>query len=123
MQQVRADAAEVKSVKIIGQREQIKGIAARWRLQYPTGQWGADKEDIYRRLAALDDDVATAKEVAEIVGNNSWCGTQGCDECDRQFDTIMQLGQEPDYDSHTLNICFGCLEKATAMARDVGANP
>jgi len=37
-----------------------------------------------------------------------------CHECDARVD-VVQVGQEPDYESATANVCLVCLKKAVAL--------
>ena len=51
--------------------------------------------------------------VNDIIGNQSW--TQcSCSECNRDVDAVVQLGQEPDYESSTAWICRDCIKLAAA---------
>jgi hypothetical protein len=104
-------------MKIISIRSQILAVADRWRLQYPKGVCNAEKEAIWKKLRALDKATATAADVAAIIGNNSWaCPTQ-CDECEESFDTVIEVGQEPDYESRTATLCIDCLSTAVDTLR------
>lgn len=38
-----------------------------------------------------------------------------CDECGRQSDGVIQLGERLNWESSTANICYDCLKKAIAM--------
>ena len=105
-------------MKLITERDLIRSVSSRWNEQYkhwPPGD----------RLAALDLEVVTADEVAGIIGNTSWTHIK-CDECgDEDTGAVVQIGQEPDYESCTATICFACLEKALALkpnAKDQGSD-
>ncbi len=37
-----------------------------------------------------------------------------CDECGRQSDEVVQLGEKPYWESSTINVCYDCLRKAMA---------
>ena len=86
--------------------------AARWRKQYEPGKTTPDKEDIHKRLVALSH--PTANVVDEIIGNLSWTRCK-CDECGKSSNATVELGEEPDYDSHTVEICAECISKALAL--------
>lgn len=43
-----------------------------------------------------------------------------CNECNQDADVVVQLGEEPEYDSATANICFNCLEKALKLKEQYG---
>lgn len=91
--------------------EQIAAVAGRWKRQYFVGgTWRTTRtgssEHIYQGLVALPA-TATAADVAAIIGNSSWVGHQ-CNECGEGADVAFQLGQEPDYESHTVTVCAVC---------------
>lgn len=106
---------EIKSV-----RAKIRSIAEKWR----KGYCNPPREDhfinqkhvmqIYKELAAINVETATAADVSKIIGNSSWTGNV-CNECGFSANVLMQLGEEPDYESHTANICYGCLCEAVNL--------
>lgn len=51
--------------------------------------------------------------VNEIIGNQSWTRCL-CNECNRDVEAVVQLGQEPDYESRTAWICRDCIKLALA---------
>lgn len=93
----------------ITQRDLIKSVAIRWRNQY--FDMPAEKSSIYAALLLLDKEKAAALDVKNIIGNDSWTALS-CHECGQYVEEVMSLGQEPDYESHTANVCFPCLCKA-----------
>ena len=102
-------------MKLITERTQIREVASRWRLQYPeSGKYGKDptKQAIANSLSALNVETATADDVFAIIGNTSWCEPQKCNECGDVFDVVIQVGEEPDYESRTATLCIDCLRKA-----------
>ncbi len=94
------------------ERAQIRGVAERWAKQYKNAPPDSHQGQIRQKLNALDVETATAKDVAAIIGNPTWVCAQRCDECDGYPASIMQLGDEPDYDASTVWMCRGCLVKA-----------
>lgn len=51
-----------------------------------------------------------ADEVDRIIGNGSWTRVPTCDDCGQDgLAAVMQVGQEPDYESSTAHICQNCL--------------
>ncbi len=102
-------------MKLITSRSQILEVADRWKESYFLGgKWvyGKDKEDIYNNLAALDLKKATERDIEDIIGNNTWASKQGCNECDNSYDEVVQVGEKPDVESNTVELCKSCLEKA-----------
>jgi len=59
----------------------------------------------------------TEDDVEAIVGNRTWTRNR-CSECGRDCNLVVQLGEEPDYESETAQICLGCLERAVSLAKE-----
>lgn len=78
---------------------------------------GGDKRNrpVSVELAALDKETATAEQVAEIIGNGSWVYKRACDEYGQSSWEVVQLGEEPDYESCTAEICADCLRSALKL--------
>jgi hypothetical protein len=105
-------------MKVITQRVLIREAAQRWREQYGANhRWGRDKDDVYAKLAALDVERATAADVDAIIGNTSWTEVPACDECGKRRNEVVQIGQEPDYESSTAEVCVPCLRAAIKAAK------
>jgi hypothetical protein len=49
--------------------------------------------------------------VDEIIGNKSFTSTR-CDECFENGVDVVEVGEDPDYESCTAHICMSCLAKA-----------
>lgn len=94
-------------MKVLGMREQLRDVAERWKRQYPNS-----RADEYKKLKSLDIDSANDFDVSRIIGNTSWVCQQACDECRNTSWEIVELGEPPDYESRTANLCRPCLEKA-----------
>lgn len=78
--------------------------------------WTSDKRtkrQIHEILLSLGNS-PSADDVNAAIGNTSWTDCR-CDECGKQVEQLVQLGQEPDYESATANICFPCLKKAVKL--------
>jgi hypothetical protein len=109
--------------KLFTTRDKIRGVAAAWEKAYGPNErrpgWYSsgisdDREATFRKLKELDKETASADEVATIIGNKSW--TQlSCDSCGDYVDRIVEIGQEPDYESRTVDICYPCFSKAFAL--------
>ena len=74
---------------------------------------GLTKEETHIKLVALGAN-PNPDDVDAVIGNKSWTDCR-CDDCGKYVDAVVQLGQEPDYDSATANICFPCLKKAVKL--------
>lgn len=107
-------------VRLPDERARVAGAAARWKKQYHGhAGWivaaimGGSSEEIHRRLVALPVD-ATAQDVAAIIGNDTWCSGHFCDGCNETVSDAWQIGQEPDYESHTAVLCDACMARLVA---------
>ena len=54
-------------------------------------------------------------DVVAIAGP-SWAADPWCNGCDRAVPVVVQVGQEPDYESSTANLCVDCLRAALDLA-------
>jgi hypothetical protein len=66
------------------------------------------KNIIHEELCALDLETATAKQVNDIIGNESWTRLT-CGECRQGVEAIVNMGGG-DYDCFYL--CKSCVQKA-----------
>jgi len=105
-------------MKFFSERELIRSVAERWG-----NLKGMDRKingktffEILKELKALDVETVTVKDVNEIMGNNynNWCKIT-CDECGKDVEAAVQIGEEPDYESSTAMICIPCLLKALSL--------
>lgn len=110
-------------MRIIKQAGKAIGVVEAWRKTYQSasGNWlyGEDKRIIYEKLVALGP-TPLAKDVDRVIGNSSWTKTS-CSECGtRDAANVIMLGEEPDYESATVFICWPCLSAAADyMKREV----
>lgn len=102
-------------MKLITQRSLIKNIVKSWASAYPEKEWPYKQDTLYN-LKKLDLNKATGKDIANIIGNDSWT-IMRCNECNKDVKHVVQLGQEPDYESATAQICFSCLNKAVKLSK------
>ena len=82
----------------------------RWEKQYEHGDYYF-VASVRAKLLSLGDN-PTPSQVNEAIGNNSWTRPPSCSECGVEAGTVMELGQEPDYESNTAWLCIGCVSKA-----------
>ena len=88
-------------------------VLAGWKRQYGEGTyWQEDeeKQDILDKLENLGVN-PFPDDVDSVIGNDSWTRTK-CDECNASNVDVIQIGQDPDYESSTAEICKDCLAKA-----------
>lgn len=103
-------------MKLINQRELIRGVAKAWREAYSDARYGADKATIGRKLAKLNGETATAAEVEAIIGNPTWTNVPTCDECGKENPpAVVEIGRPPDYESSTAHVCQACIAKAIRL--------
>lgn len=107
-------------MKLLNERNQVRGVAQRWQSQYGSSSYGGRMHRIANELKMLDDETASASDVAAIIGNTSWVEPQTCDECGAKTWDVVQLGEEPDYESATACVCADCLRKALALIGGTG---
>jgi len=103
-------------MRIIDPKALAATAAERWKQTYhkSDGQWHSWRmKVIYEAVAALGP-TPNPQQVDLIIGNRSWtrdmCNEVGCNE-----DAYIEIGQPPDYDSATANLCRGCLRKAADL--------
>lgn len=108
-------------MRVIKRQEKARNIADTWYKQYcHNGVWFSNlygmtrtKEDVHKALVALGPN-PSADDVDAAIGNPTWTQCR-CDECDGKFEEVVQVGQPPDYESSTAELCEGCLNKAVFM--------
>ena len=107
---------------VLSEKYQASQVARLWKQQY--GRLFADpSHPMFNKVPALDtyntlvkmDGKGTADEYARVIGNTSKCCETRCDECGVESWNVVQLGEEPDYESATARVCLGCLRKAVAL--------
>ena len=109
-------AVKISQMELITKKSILEGLAQKYQMQYSTnrqffdGSWSDDKIKMLKAENPL-----TEERAKEILGNDSWTRNK-CDECNKDVYATVQLGQEPDYESATANICLECLNKAVALA-------
>lgn len=101
-------------MRIITTRSLIREVADRWAFQYPPSVCRGnhpDKFETYKKLLILDKETATPQDLVDIIGNSSWTSLQ-CDECSQDVEAVIELGEEPGWESRTARICPSCMRKA-----------
>lgn len=100
-------------MELITIREKILGVVDCWKEQYPKGL-NIRRRKITEQLSQLDLNTASAEDVNEIIGNDSWTSTY-CDECQKPCGAAVMLGEHIDYESPVVLICLECLKKAFSL--------
>lgn len=99
---------------IITRQLRANGAPLSWRHQYSHSPADSRQRDIMRQLDAMSLPV-DPDEVDRIIGNKSWTDVGSCDECEARPEILVEVGQEPDYESATACLCRDCLAKAVAL--------
>lgn len=110
------------------ERDMIRSVADRWKTQWRHLGYKMDarvyhigsrmdksRKQILDELQTLDTETCSKKEVDDIIGNESWTRGDTCNECKRPSDILIQVGEEPDYESRTASICPECLKAAMSL--------
>ena len=110
-------------MKAITLESQAAEAAERWKeVYFERGAWATHPRgcaSIHASLVELDLDKpgeALAGEIAAIIGNDTWCKPQNCNECGLPSHCLIQLGDPPDYESRTALICPSCIAAAGRLA-------
>lgn len=101
-------------MKILTRKSLAAEVPARWAARY-SGTTSPNLAAITKKLAELPIPV-DPDAVDSIVGNKSWTGIGICGECKKDGPPMLvQIGDEPDYDSHTAYVCLDCIGAAYRM--------
>ena len=109
-------------MNVLDEAYQAGRVAALWKSQYGR-HFDADAalsfngkaaRDTHGALVALDGK-GTARQIADIIGNDSWCCPTKCSECGTASWVVVEIGEEPDYESATARVCLDCLRNAVAL--------
>ena len=68
-------------------------------------------------LRSLDLDTCSAGDVNNAIGATGWA-SNCCDECKRDFDVLMHIGQESNYEARYQQLCIDCLRGAVSKLAD-----
>lgn len=104
-------------MKLITRQSKVEPAIEGFLKNYPFyksygGYW---TEERLAAVSSLDPDTATPADVARVM--NEHHVENRCDECEQDFDTLVQIGQEPDYDARWLCLCEGCLKSAASLLK------
>ena len=105
-------------MELITIRSQILSVRKRWYKRYSKlirqQDWDTEsdyrKAMIYRELKKINLNMASAEDVAGIIGNDSWACAQTCDICHDSFDEVVIFCK--DNDGVDMYTCEDCIYKA-----------
>lgn len=103
-------------MKVINERSQLQDVVEIYERNVRSPKDPLIAENL-RLLRQLPKDTCTVEDVISLTGENfrKRLGPFRCDECGGMVDIVVELGEEPDYESSTANICFPCLRNAIAL--------
>lgn len=106
-------------MRVINTRTRIRETVLFWQEQNPV----IPAQAALRELALLlDPDTATIEEVQDLFAKTGartpWKPHIRCDQCLQEVPFVVEVGEEPDYDSSTARLCQKCLEAALALAKE-----
>ena len=112
-------------MKIITQRDLVRAVADRFEQTYgegwhpfvylkdnPPRKW----QEIAADLRVLDLETCPASAVNSIMTNEAWT-TLTCNECGKVVTEVVEIGEEPNPESRTANVCFRCIDAAWLMTQ------
>lgn len=108
------------SATLITRQLNADSTAARWKAKYvdKTTRYVGDAKAVHAQLVALGP-TPNPDDVDRIIGNTSWTRVGlVCNGCGEESDRIVQVGEEPDYESRTARLCAKCLDEAVRTMRE-----
>lgn len=108
-------------MKAITPKGRARGVAKRWKAEYLDHPKHYDTlwhQEVYDAIVALGDS-PEPEDINRIIGNEYWTRPEPCSECKATVALVVQVGEEPDYESHTAWLCVNCLRAAIQAAETV----
>jgi hypothetical protein len=99
-------------MKVIHWRDKL-AEAVKHVEQQRASEAAVDRVQAVQRIGV---ETITLEQAEEIIGHVVWTRTH-CDDCGSCESIVVQVGDEPDYDSATACLCLGCAEEAARMLR------
>lgn len=110
-------------MRVVTRREIIRQVPAEFKRRYnhqrDEKRWGRNSHttwgEVIDGLDKLDSETCAPEEINKLIGNDSWTDNK-CDECGAQSETLVRLGEEPDYEARWQDLCGSCLLEASKLA-------
>lgn len=108
-------------MNLIHKREIIRGVPELWReqyarrMEYPLAV-GETPAKIHKRLLALDTSTCSSEDIDEAIGVSGWASNR-CTECRTEYETLVHIGDEPDYEARYVQLCESCLKSALRLLK------
>lgn len=103
-------------MKLITRNTLAAEAASKWQSQY-----GGDRDGKSAAIRLLGDK-PDPDAVDAIIGNDSWTRVPCCDECGLSAVSVVEIGEELDYESATAQICANCLRSALALCDEASGD-
>lgn len=109
-------------MKIITRQSLANEASARWKEQYQDYTYYPGMKEKGQALEALAQPIRP-DDVDRIIGNTSWTTPSACNVCSKHNGPVIEVGEEPDYESHTAYVCFDCARKIAQLADEFKTQP
>lgn len=97
---------------LLTERAQINRLANDYYRYYADSGLGPKRKQILKELQALDKSSATAQDVAQIIGSDTWVAPRECDQCyERTWDAVMFVHEN----RNRPILCKKCLQQALSL--------
>lgn len=108
-------------MKLLTERQQILNLQEDLKHDYWMRESGK-ADEVIAELGKLDLNTASAQDVLDATGLR-WVCERECNECGKVGWDVVQLGEEPDYESATACVCGDCLRAALKLLSDHPTSP
>lgn len=101
-------------MKLIKKSDHIKTVAERYKkTYYINDKWTIYYFDVkdHKKNYELLKKATTEKEIEDIIGNSFWTENK-CSECGKDCNVLVEIGEEPDYETATAWLCPVCIKRA-----------
>jgi hypothetical protein len=111
----------ILDMRVVTKQALIATVAERFRETHQRrSEWlltagGADAAVVYAQLIALPTNTTEASVIAAL-GDNRWTENV-CDECGKDCEVTIILGEEIHHPTDMKAICLDCLEQAKRLAK------
>ena len=103
---------------LLTERFLISEVAKRWLKQYPELRWLKQyselpdwKRGVYEKLCKIDLNTASAIEVNQIIGNDTWT-TQRCNVCRNNILPAVVVGED-----EPTTVCHKCVKQMSDLLK------
>lgn len=85
--------------------------------QHVSGGSSFYNEERFNKISKLVPETCSVEEFETALGFRHWTWNR-CDECGEDFEVILHIGDDVDYDARWQCLCAGCLMKAVKVLED-----